>query len=191
MRGTPTGAPPVPAGRGCRRPACGAPAQLEAAAARAAPVRTRNAGTPVRTHRTGSLAPTPAACRAAAARAAGCSMRSHIHGKAAVSPAGTTRWPGGVAQNIQSGTGSARRRAIRGGLGAAARRENGLHLIFRDCVVVRRHVRPQAHAWPVSMRLILSPITSKRQKVRISPQVSLRYRARRWSPSSSSRSTFM
>jgi hypothetical protein len=130
IRGTQTGSPPVPAGRGCRRPACGAPAQREAAPAPAAPVRTRNAGTRVRTHRTGSPAPTPALCRAAAARAAGCSMRSCIHGKAAVSPAGTARSPEAAAQNVQSGTGSARRRAIRSRLGAAVRRENGLHLIF-------------------------------------------------------------
>ena len=130
IRGMQTGSPPVPAGRGCRRPACGAPAQREAAPAPAAPVRTRNAGTRVRTHRSGSPAPTPALCRAAAARAAGCSMRSCIHGKAAVSPAGTARSPEAAAQNIQSGTGSARRRAIRSRLGAAVRRENGLHLIF-------------------------------------------------------------
>ena len=98
-RGTQTGSPPVPAGPGCRRPACGAPAQREAAPAPAAPVRTRNAGTRVRTHRIGSPAPTPALCRAAAARAAGCSMRSCIHGKAAVSPAGTARSPEAAAQN--------------------------------------------------------------------------------------------
>ncbi len=90
-RGTRTGAPPVPAGRGCRRPACGAPAEREASAALAVPVRTRNACTRVRTHRTGSLAPRPAVCRAAAARAAGCPMRSCIHGRTAVSPVGTTR----------------------------------------------------------------------------------------------------
>jgi hypothetical protein len=102
--GTPTGAPPVPAGRECRRPACGARAEREAAAARAAPVPTRNAGTQVRTHRTGSLAPRPAPCHAAAAQAAACSMRSYVHGKAAVSPAGNKRGPEGTAQNIQSGT---------------------------------------------------------------------------------------
>src|SRR5215469_3220243 len=38
IRGTQTGSPPVPAGRGCRRPACGALAAWEAEAARAAPV---------------------------------------------------------------------------------------------------------------------------------------------------------
>ena len=81
-RGTQTGSPPVPAGRGCRRPSCGAPVEREASAALAAPVRTPNAGTRVRTHRTGSLAPRPAPCRAAAARAAGCSMRSYVHGRA-------------------------------------------------------------------------------------------------------------
>jgi hypothetical protein len=85
-RGTQTGSPPVPAGRGCRRPACGAPAEWEASAALAVPVRTRNACTRVRTHRTGSLAPRPVPCRAVAARAAGCSMRSCVHGRAAVSP---------------------------------------------------------------------------------------------------------
>ncbi len=90
-RGTQTGSPQVPAGRGCRRPTCGAPAEREASAALAVPVRTRNACTRVRTHRTGSLAPRPALCRAAAARAAGCSMRSCVHGRAAVSPVGTTR----------------------------------------------------------------------------------------------------
>jgi hypothetical protein len=90
-RGTQTGSPPVPAGRGCRRPACGALAEWEAAAARAAPVRTPNAGTRARTHRTGSLAPRPALCRAAAARAAGCSMRSCIHGRTAVPPVGTPK----------------------------------------------------------------------------------------------------
>ena len=90
-RGTRTGSPPIPAGRGCRRPACGAPAEREASAALAAPVRTRNAGTRVRTHRTGSLAPRPALCRAVAVRAAGCSMRSLLHGRAAACPVGTTR----------------------------------------------------------------------------------------------------
>jgi hypothetical protein len=90
-RGTQTGSPPVRAGRGCRRPTCGAPAQLQASAALAAPIRTRNVCTQVRTHRIGSLAPRPALCRAAAARAAGCSMRSRVHGRAAASPAGTTR----------------------------------------------------------------------------------------------------
>jgi len=90
-RGTQTGSPPVPAGRGCRRPACGALAEWEAAAARAAQVRTPNAGTRARTHRTGSLAPRPALCRAAAARAAGCSMRSWIHGRTAVPPVGTPK----------------------------------------------------------------------------------------------------
>jgi hypothetical protein len=90
-RGTQTRSPPVPAGRGCRRPACGAPAEREASPALAAPSRTPNAGTQVRTHRTGSPAPTPALCRAAAARAAGCSMRSYVHDRAASSPAGTTR----------------------------------------------------------------------------------------------------
>jgi hypothetical protein len=84
--GTPTGAPPVPAGRGCRHPACGAPAGREAAVARAVPVRTPTAGTRVRTHRTGSLAPRPAPCRAAATRAAGCSMRSYVHGRATAPP---------------------------------------------------------------------------------------------------------
>jgi len=78
-RGTQTGSPPVPAGRGCRRPAWAGPAEREAAAARVVPVRTQNACTRVRTHRTGSPAPRPALCRAAAARAAGCSMRSCIH----------------------------------------------------------------------------------------------------------------
>ena len=99
-RGTQTGSPPVPAGPGCRHPACGAPAEREASAALALPTRTRNACTCVRTLRTGSLAPRPALCRAAAARAAGCPMRSYIHGRTAVSPVGTTRWPGGAAQNI-------------------------------------------------------------------------------------------
>jgi hypothetical protein len=47
----------------------GAPAEREASAALTMPVRTPNAGTRVRTHRTGSLAPRPALCRAAAARA--------------------------------------------------------------------------------------------------------------------------
>jgi hypothetical protein len=90
-RGTQTGAPPGPAGPGCRHPACGAPVQREASAALALPVRTRNAGTRVRTPRTGSLAPRPAPCRAAAARPAGGPMRSCIHGRTAVSLAGTTR----------------------------------------------------------------------------------------------------
>ena len=85
-RGTQTGSPPVPAGRGCRRPAWAGPAEREAAAARVVPVRTQNACTRVRTHRTGSPAPRPALCRAAAARAAGCSMRSYVHGRAMVSP---------------------------------------------------------------------------------------------------------
>ena len=85
-RGTQTGSPPVPAGRGCRHPACGAPAQREASAALAMPVRTRNAGTRVRTLRTGSLAPRPALCHAAAARAADCPMRSYVHGKTAEDP---------------------------------------------------------------------------------------------------------
>jgi len=84
--GTPPGAPPVPAGPGCRRPACGARAGRAAAAARAGPVRTPTAGTRAHTHRTGSPAPRPAPCRAAAARAAGCSMRSYVHGRATVSP---------------------------------------------------------------------------------------------------------
>ena len=83
-RGTQTGSPPVPAGRECRHPACGARAEREASAALALPVRTRNAGTRVRTLRTGSLAPRPALCRAAAARAAGCPMRSCFHGRTAV-----------------------------------------------------------------------------------------------------------
>ena len=90
-RGTRTGSPQVPAGRGCRHPACGAPAEREASAAVAWPVRTRNAGIRVRTLRTGSLAPRPALCRAAAARAAGCPMRSYVHGRTAVSPVGTTK----------------------------------------------------------------------------------------------------
>ena len=90
-RGTQTGSPPVPAGRGCRRPACGVPAEREASAAFALPVRTRNDGARVRTLRTGSLAPRPALCRAAAARAAGCPMRSYVHGRTAVSPVGTAR----------------------------------------------------------------------------------------------------
>jgi hypothetical protein len=89
--GTQTRSPPVPAGPGCRRPACGAPAERAASPALAAPARTPNAGTQVRTHRTGSPAPTPARCRAAAVRAAGCSMRSYVHDRAAVSAAGTTR----------------------------------------------------------------------------------------------------
>src|SRR5579863_1615604 len=82
-RGTATGAPPAPAGRGCRHPACGAQAGRQTSADVAAPVRTRDAGTRVRTLRTGSLAPRPAPCHAAAARAAGCPMRSYLHGKAA------------------------------------------------------------------------------------------------------------
>src|SRR5215468_7198793 len=49
-RGTQTGSPPVPAGRGCRRPACGAPAERETAAALAGPVPTRSARTRVHTH---------------------------------------------------------------------------------------------------------------------------------------------
>ena len=61
----------------------------EASAALAMPVRTRNAGTRVRTLRTGSLAPRPALCHAAAARAAGCPMRSCVHGRTAVSPGRT------------------------------------------------------------------------------------------------------
>src|SRR5262249_55403302 len=61
-----------------------------ASAARAPPARTRNAGTRVHTPRIGSLAPRPAPCHAAAARAAGCPMRSCIHGKTAISPVGTT-----------------------------------------------------------------------------------------------------
>jgi hypothetical protein len=90
-RGTQTGSPPVPAGRGCRHPACGAPAEREASTAFAMPVRTRNPGTRVRTLRTGSLAPRPAPCRAAAARAADCPTGSYIHGRTAVSPVGTAR----------------------------------------------------------------------------------------------------
>jgi hypothetical protein len=90
--GTPTGAPPVPAGPGCRHPACGARAGRAAAAARAGPVRTPTAGTRVRTHRTGSPAPRPAPCRAAAARAAGCSMRSYLHGRATVTPTCVPWW---------------------------------------------------------------------------------------------------
>ena len=88
-RGTQTGSPPVPAGPLCQHQACGAAAQREASAALAMPVRTRTAGTRVRTVRTGSLAPRPAPCHAAAVRAAGCPMRSCIHGKTAVCPAGT------------------------------------------------------------------------------------------------------
>ena len=93
-RGTQTGSPPVPAWPLCQHRACGAPAQREASAALAMPVRTRTAGTRVRTVRTGSLAPRPAPCHAAAVRAAGCPMRSCIHGKTAVCPAGTARYPG-------------------------------------------------------------------------------------------------
>ena len=89
--GTRTGLPPVPAGRGCRHPACGAPAEREALAALARRARTRSAGTRVRTLRTGSLAPRPAPCRAAAVRAAGCPMRSRVHGRTALCPVGTTR----------------------------------------------------------------------------------------------------
>ena len=70
-RGTQTGSPPVPAGRGCRRLTCGAPAEREASAALAVPVRTRNVCARVRTHRTGSLAPRPALGRAAAACSCG------------------------------------------------------------------------------------------------------------------------
>ena len=92
-RGNQTGSPPVPAGPLCRHRACGAPAQREAAAAPAMPVRTRTAGTRVRTVRTGSPAPRPAPCHAAVARAASCPMRSYIYGKTAVCPAGTARWP--------------------------------------------------------------------------------------------------
>ena len=99
-RGTQTGSPPVPAGRGCRHPTCGAPAERQASAALAMPVRTRNAGTRVRTVRTGSLAPRPALCRAAAARAAGCPMRSYIHGRTAVSPVGTTRCTEGPSSTL-------------------------------------------------------------------------------------------
>ena len=91
IRDTQTGSPPVPAGRGCRHLACGAPAEPEASAALARPVRTRNAGTRVRTLRTGSLAPRPALCHAAAVRPADCPMRSYVHGRTAVSPVGTTR----------------------------------------------------------------------------------------------------
>jgi hypothetical protein len=98
-RGTQTGVPTVPAGRACRRPACGAPDEREAAPAPAVSVRTRNACTRARTHRTGSLAPRPGLCRALAARAAACPMRSCVHGKAARSPVGTTRSPGEAAQN--------------------------------------------------------------------------------------------
>ena len=83
-QGTQTGSPPVPAGPGCRRPSCGAPAGREASPVPAVPVRTRNACTRVRIHRIGSLVPRPALCRAAAARAAGCSTRSCFHGRAAV-----------------------------------------------------------------------------------------------------------
>jgi hypothetical protein len=90
-RGTQTGSPPVPAGPLCQHRACEAPAQREASAALALPVLTRTAGTRVRTVRTGSLAPRPAPCHAAAVRAAGCPMRSCIHGKTAVCPAGTAR----------------------------------------------------------------------------------------------------
>ena len=68
-RGTQIGSPPVPAGPLCQHRACGAPAQREASAALAMPVRTRTAGTRVRTVRTGSLAPRPAPCHAAAVRA--------------------------------------------------------------------------------------------------------------------------
>jgi hypothetical protein len=82
-RGSQTGSPPVPAGPLCQHRACGAPAQREASAALAMPVRTRTAGARVRTVRTGSLAPRPAPCHAAAVRAAGCPMRSCIHGKTA------------------------------------------------------------------------------------------------------------
>ena len=92
-RGSQTGSPPVPAWPLCQHRACGAPAQREASAAPAMPVRTRTAGTRVRTVRTGSLAPRPAPCHAAAVRAAGCPMRSCIHGKTAVCPAGTARYP--------------------------------------------------------------------------------------------------
>ena len=77
--GSQTGSPPVPAWPLCQHRACGAPAQREASAALAMPVRTRTAGTRVRTVRTGSLAPRPALCHAAAVRAAGCPMRSLGH----------------------------------------------------------------------------------------------------------------
>jgi hypothetical protein len=93
-RGTQTGSPPVPAWPLCQHRACGAPAQREASPGLAMLVRTRTAGTRVRTVRTGSLAPRPAPCHAAAVRAAGCPMRSCIHGKTAVCPAGTARCPG-------------------------------------------------------------------------------------------------
>ena len=89
-RGTQTGAPPVPAGRGCRRPSWVAPDQRAAAPARATPAPTSNAGTRPRTRRTGSPAPRPARCHVAAARAADGSKRSPIHGKTAVCPPGTT-----------------------------------------------------------------------------------------------------
>jgi len=89
--GTRTGSPPVPAGRGCRHPSCGALAEREASAARARPARTRNAGARVRTLRTGSRAPRPAPCHAAAARAAGCPMQSCIHGKTAASRSAPSR----------------------------------------------------------------------------------------------------
>jgi hypothetical protein len=92
IRGARTGLPPVPAGLECQHPACGARAGRDASAASAMPVRTRNAGT--RTRRIGSLAPRPARCRGAAARAADRPMRSCVHGKTGVSPVGTTRWPG-------------------------------------------------------------------------------------------------
>ena len=82
--GIQTGARPVPAGRGCRHSACGAAAERAASAASARPARTRTAGTRVRTLRTGSLAPRPAPCRAAAAQVAGSPMRTYIQGKAAV-----------------------------------------------------------------------------------------------------------
>jgi len=91
IRGTQTGSPPVPAGPGCRHPACGARARREASAALAMTIRTRSADTRVRILRTGSLASRPAPCRAAAARAAGWPMRSFIHGRTAVALAGTTR----------------------------------------------------------------------------------------------------
>ena len=102
-RGTQTGSPPVPAGPGCRHPACGAPAEREASAALAMPVRTRNACTRVRTLRTGSLAPRPALCRAAAARAATCPMRSYLHGRTAVSPVRTERGIVGGSRSLELG----------------------------------------------------------------------------------------
>jgi hypothetical protein len=81
-QGIQPGSPPVPAGPGCRCPACGGWAGSRSGRCSASSDTKRLYQGSHSSH--GSLAPGPARCRAAVAPAAGCPVRSCLHGRAAV-----------------------------------------------------------------------------------------------------------